>query len=104
VDLKNLLEHEDGFGSDFAIEVLWNELDLASSGIDIHSSVSVSASRNELLGTFASVGWACDDEFDALVFVDSVGPFADNRGGLSFTRNVFDSVELVWGGGEGGDS
>jgi len=94
------LEVEDGLGSGSSVSVIWNELDLASSGWDIDGSVSVSSSRDHLFGSLSGVGWACDEELDVLVFVGSVCPSADDGGGSSSARNVSDSVELVVGGGD----
>jgi len=56
-----------------------------------------------LFGTFASVGWACDEELDLLVFVGSIVPSADNGVVSSSTRNVSDPVEFVNGGGDGSE-
>jgi len=72
------LGHEDGLGSDLAIEVLGNKLDLARASGDASLGVGVFASGDEDLGTLASVGWASDEELDSLVLVHSVGPSADD--------------------------
>jgi len=97
------LDHEDGLGSGSSVEVVGDELDLASSGRDSHGSECVATSGDHCLGTLASVWWACDEEFDVLVFVGSVGPSADNRVVSSSTSNVSDSVEFVDGSGDGGE-
>lgn len=97
-----LLDHEDRLGSGSSVEVLGNELDLALSSWDFHGGVSVSSGGDHGLGSFAGVGWACDEELDLLVFVGSVGPSADNGCGSSSTNDVSDSVKLVDGGGDRG--
>jgi len=97
------LDEEDRLGSFPSVEVLGDELDLAFSGRDSEGGVGVATSGDHLFGTLSNIGWACDEEFDVLVFVGSVGPSADNRVVSSSTSNVSDSVEFVDGGGDGSE-
>jgi hypothetical protein len=90
-----LVELEDGLGSGSSVEILWDELNFASSSWDFLDSVSILSSWDHVLGPLSSVWWAGNQQLDLLVLVGSVLPSADKGLISSLTRNVSDSVELV---------
>jgi len=99
-NLLSSSEVEDGLGSSFSVDVVGDELNLAASSCwNLGGSEGVLSGSDEMFGALSGVGWASDEELDVFVLVLSIGPSANNAGGLFSARDVSDSVELVGRGG-----